>query len=66
MMYDPCAIDIAEELGMDTEDFSDPFAEGFPITFNSRKQYNVTTEHGSPDAIGDYMHTFFSRHLKTT
>ena len=63
MMYNPCAVDMAEELGMDPEDFSDPFTEDFAITFNPRKQYNIGTirpEHGSRDIIGDYMHTFFA------
>lgn len=64
MMYDPCAIEMAEELGMDPEDFSDPFAaEDSAIAFNPRNQYhiaNIRPEHGSPDAIGGYMRTFFA------
>lgn len=57
-MYDPCAIEMAEELGMDPEDFSDPYAEDSGVAFNSH-QYsaaNIRPEYGFRDDIGDYMH----------
>ena len=60
MYYDPCAIEIEEELGMDLEDFGDSFAEDPAIVFNPRTQYNI----GSSDAFGDYMH-IFSCYLST-
>lgn len=62
-MYHPDTIELAQEMGLDPEDFSasDPFADDSGVSFRKRNQYDRSTHPSQyddfQDDIGDYMRT---------